>query len=265
MTTLKTLYTLKQQNKKIACLTAYDASQAHWAAHHGVDVILVGDSLGMVVQGHQTTLPVTLDEMLYHTTMVQRGNRHQAWCMVDLPFMTDALVEQGIEAAARLIKQGGAHMIKLEGADAKTLELVQRLSDKGVPVCGHLGLQPQSVFKKGYQRVGKNEAEAQTLQRQAKALAQAGADCLVLECVPSALAQAVTEQVPMPVIGIGAGPHTDGQVLVWHDVMGMTPGQAPVFSQNFLASTSSVGGAVDAYVRAVKSGHFPKACHYDWV
>ncbi|MEA3406190.1 MAG: 3-methyl-2-oxobutanoate hydroxymethyltransferase [Pseudomonadota bacterium] len=258
----KTLSQIKkqlQQDDKITCLTAYDASSAYWVSEAGVDVILVGDSLGMVVQGHSTTLPVSLDDMVYHTQMVQRGNE-QAWCIADLPFMADATLESALQASARLMKEGGANMVKLEGG-MRVLQTVQALSGLGIPVCGHLGLLPQSVEKHGYQVAGRDPNSADRLLSEAISLERAGADMLVLECVPSLLAKEITMQLSIPVIGIGSGKDTSGQVLVYHDLLGLTVGKAPKFSKNFLAENDSVQSAIVAYVEAVKSQQFPQPCH----
>lgn len=258
-TTLSTLKKLYREGEKIACMTAYDASFAHWLGDAGMDVILVGDSLGMVVQGHATTLPVSLDEMVYHTKMVQRGNQ-QAWCIADLPFMADATVDQALKASARLMKEAGANMIKLEGG-RRVLPMVEALSDLGIPVCGHLGLLPQSVEKYGYHIKGKDRDSAERLLEEALALEEAGMDMLVLECVPGKLAADITRQLSIPVIGIGSGQQTSGQVLVLHDVLGLTVGKAPKFSKNFLQEHTSVQAALKAYVAAVKDGVFPDASH----
>ena len=258
----KTLSQIKKQyqnDEKIVCLTAYDASSAFWVSEAGVDVILVGDSLGMVVQGHPSTLPVTLDDMVYHTQMVQRGNE-QAWCIADIPFMADATLESGLNAASRLMKEGGANMVKLEGGE-RILSIIKALSALGVPVCGHLGLLPQSVEKHGYQVKGKDVSSAELLLKEAIALELAGADMLVLECVPSLLAQEITAQLTIPVIGIGSGKETSGQVLVYHDLLGLTVGKAPKFSKNFLAENSSVQAAIKSYVKAVKKVTFPESVH----
>ncbi|MDG6773406.1 3-methyl-2-oxobutanoate hydroxymethyltransferase [Thiomicrorhabdus sp. ZW0627] len=258
----KTLQQLKKQyqnGEKIVCLTAYDASFGHWLSEAGVDVILVGDSLGMVVQGHVTTLPVTLDEMVYHTQMVQRGNQ-QAWCIADLPFMSDSTLENALHAAARLMKEGGANMVKLEGGE-RVLPMVTALSSLGIPVCGHLGLLPQSVEKHGYRVQGKDSDSAELLLEEAMALQEAGIDMLVLECVPSMLAQEITANLAIPVIGIGSGSETSGQVLVLHDMLGLTVGKSPKFSKNFLLEGGSVQQALSDYVQAVKAGTFPEACH----
>ena len=258
----KTLSQLKKQyqnNDKIVCLTAYDASSAHWVAEAGVEVILVGDSLGMVVQGHTTTLPVSLDDMVYHTQMVQRGNQ-QAWCIADLPFMADATLESALNASARLMKEGGANMVKLEGGE-RVVPIVNALSALGVPVCGHLGLLPQSVQKQGYKVKGRDASSAEHLLNEAIALQAAGVDMLVLECVPSKLAKQITGQLSIPVIGIGSGKDTSGQVLVYHDLLGLTVGKAPAFSKNFLVENASIQTAIQAYVKAVKAQTFPEACH----
>lgn len=254
---LSQLRHMKQSGEKIACLTAYEASQAYWLGQAGMDVILVGDSLGMVVQGHETTLPVTLDEMVYHTQLVQRAE-HSAWCVADLPFMADATLEQALAAAARLMKEGRANMVKLEGGQ-RVLETVKRLTELGIPVCGHLGLLPQSVQKTGYQMVGKEKEAAEVLLDEAHALEAAGAEMLVLECVPSALAKQVSYALSIPVIGIGSGAETDGQVLVLHDLLGLTVGKTPKFAKNYLAQADSIQTALAQYVSEVKQGLFPSA------
>jgi len=257
--TLSKLNRMHQENEKIVCLTAYDASFAHWVSHAGVEVILVGDSLGMVVQGHETTLPVTLDDMVYHTQMVQRGN-DQAWCIADLPFMSDTTIEQTLLSAARLMKEGGANMVKLEGGQ-RVLGAVAALSEIGVPVCGHLGLLPQSVEKYGYKVQGKDEASAQQLIKDAQSLESSGADMLVLECVPTALADKVTSLLNIPVIGIGSGKETSGQVLVLNDMLGITVGHSPKFSKNFLSQAGSIQDALASYVSDVKNQRFPNSQH----
>lgn len=256
---LSQLKKMQQAGEAIACLTAYDATYAYWLGQAGVDVILVGDSLGMVVQGHATTLAVTVDEMVYHTQMVQRGN-DQAWCIADLPFMSDATLERALETAARLMKEGGANMVKLEGGQ-RIVPTVTALSQLGIPVCGHLGLLPQSVEKYGYKVQGRDEGSAAQLLADALALQAAGAEMLVLECVPSALAKKITSKLTIPVIGIGSGSSTSGQVLVLQDVLGITVGTTPKFSKNFLAQSDSIQSALQSYVAEVKSGHFPTPSH----
>jgi len=257
--TLAKLKKMHRQQEKIACLTAYDASMAHWVDRAGVEVILVGDSLGMVIQGHATTLPVSLDEMVYHTRMVQRGNA-QAWCIADLPFMSDTTVEHTIRSAARLMKEAGANMVKLEGG-ARVIHSVNALADLGVPVCGHLGLLPQSVEKHGYKVKGRDADSSQHLINEAKQLEQAGIDMLVLECVPSGLAKTITESLDIPVIGIGSGHETSGQVLVLNDMLGITVGKTPKFAKNYMAATGSVQSAIAQYVSDVKAQTFPSQQH----
>lgn len=257
--TLAYLQKCTSAQQPIVCLTAYDAAFAHWANQADVDVLLVGDSVGMVVQGHATTLPVTIDQMIYHAQAVQRANT-QAWCIVDLPFMADSQLTQTLENSARLIKEGGADMVKLEGGQ-RVIGAVRALSELGVPVCGHLGLLPQSVLKKGYRVQGRDQQVADQLMADSLALEQAGADMLVLECVPSALAQRISQALSIPVIGIGAGKDTDGQVLVVYDVLGLTPGKLPRFSKNFLQQGGSIVQAMSDYCQAVRAGSFPSIEH----
>ncbi len=257
--TLASLKKMHRNQEKIACLTAYDASMAHWLVEAGIEVILVGDSLGMVVQGHATTLPVTLEEMIYHTQMVQRGNRG-AWCIADLPFMSDATLEQTLQSAARLMKEGAANMVKLEGGE-RVLNSVAALSRLGVPVCGHLGLLPQSVEKHGYKVSGRDVESAQKLMKEARDLEQAGAEMLVLECVPSQLAKQITEALSIPVIGIGSGNETSGQVLVLNDLLGITAGNTPKFVKNFMDGAGSIQAAIRNYVDEVKQQRFPGPSH----
>lgn len=252
---LHTLSQMKSEGKKFSCLTAYDATFAQLVSEAGVEVILVGDSLGMVLQGNDSTLPVSLEEMAYHTACVKKGNQG-AFIMADLPFMSYSTPEQAMDSAAALM-QAGAHIVKLEGA-AWLADSISLLSERGVPVCAHLGLTPQTVNVLGGYRVqGRGEAAEQLLE-DAKALEQAGAAMLLLECVPAELAKAVTEAVSVPVIGIGAGADTDAQVLVLHDMLGVTSGRKPRFVKNFLAETDSIQAAVSAYVEAVHSQTFPQ-------
>ncbi len=258
--TLSTLRKLKQEGAKFATLTAYDASFARLMDESGVDVLLVGDSLGMVVQGEATTLPVSMDEMVYHSRLVARASS-RALVMTDMPFLSYATQAQALENAARLMKEGGAHCVKLE-VHGGMVDTVRLLADYGVPVCAHLGLLPQTVHKLGGYRVqGRDPAVAAEMLETAKAMVAAGADILLLECVPSALAAAITAAVEVPVIGIGAGPDTDGQVLVVYDMLGITPGKRPKFSHDFLQGAGSVQAAIAAYVEAVKSGRFPTPEH----
>lgn len=253
--TLHTLTKLKQTGEKFSVLTAYDSTFAHIISSVGVEMILVGDSLGMVLQGHDSTLPVTVDEMVYHTAAVARGNKG-AMIMADLPFMSYATHEQCMQSAGRLM-QAGAHIIKIEGG-AWLDQSIQLLADRGVPVCAHMGLTPQAVNKLGGYRVqGKDSASAEKMIEDARHLEQAGASMLLLECVPSLLGAEISRNVDIPVIGIGAGPDTDAQVLVMHDMLGITPGRRPRFSRNFMEGASSIEDAFRRYHAAVKDGSFP--------
>lgn len=253
----------KRDGRKLVMLTAYDAGFARVMDENGVDLVLVGDSLGMVVQGHDSTLPVTVDDIVYHVRCVARGLSH-ALLIADLPFGADASPERALEASLRCL-QAGAAMVKLEGAGHK-LEIIHHLVEREIPVCAHLGLTPQSVLRLGgYKVQGREEAAAARLREDAQAVAEAGASLLVLECVPSSLASAITRASPIPTIGIGAGIDCDGQVLVLHDLLGANTGhRRPKFVKDFLAEGGSIAGAVRAYADAVRSGAFPDAAHaYD--
>lgn len=253
--TVTTLRKMKQEQEKIVMLTAYDASFGRVLDEQGVDVILIGDSLGMVIQGHPTTIPVTMEDMIYHTRTVA-AVAQTALVLADLPFMSYTSPEMALRNCARLMQESNAHMVKLEGG-APQVETVKQLTHHGVPVCAHLGLQPQSVHKLGGYRVqGREEAVAKQMQADALALQDAGADMLLLECVPEVLATTITASVEVPVIGIGAGRSCDGQVLVLHDMLGITP-RAPRFSQNFMQEGRTIPQAIRAYVEAVKAGSFP--------
>ena len=258
--TIATLNDMKQAGEKIAVLTCYDASFTRLLEGAGVEVLLVGDSLGMVIQGQESTLPVGVRDMVYHTRNVARV-RSRALLVADMPFMSYSSAAQALGTAGRLMKEGGAHMVKLEGG-ATQLETVRQLTDNAIPVCAHLGLLPQSVHKLGGYRVqGRDEASARIMREDARALQEAGAQMLVLECVPSALAGEISRDLEIPVIGIGAGPDCDGQVLVLYDMLGISPDPFPRFCKNFLAETHSVEEAVAAYVKAVKQGKFPGPDH----
>lgn len=259
-TTVATLRKMKSEGEKIACLTAYDASFAAVLDEAGVDVMLVGDSLGMVVQGHATTVPVTVDDIVYHCRAVASRCQH-ALLMADMPFMSFTSTRQAMDSAARLMQQGGAQMVKLEG-DARQVETVSKLAEHGVPVCAHIGLQPQLIHKLGGYRVqGREAAQAEAMIKDAVQLEQAGADMLLLECVPSLLADEIVAELDIPVIGIGASPGCDGQILVLQDILGITPGRAPGFVRNFMRGQDSIQAAIRAYVEAVKSGEFPADEH----
>lgn len=258
--TVPELAEAKRSARKLAMLTAYDAGFARVLDANGVDLLLVGDSLGMVVQGHASTLPVTVDDIAYHTrcvaSVVQR-----ALVIADLPFQADASRERALKASTRFL-QAGAGMAKLEGADHK-LDVIRHLSEREIPVCSHLGLTPQSVLRFGGFKVqGREESAARKLREDALAVADAGAALLVLECVPTPLAREITAASPIPTIGIGAGPHCGGQVLVLHDMLGLDSGhRRPKFVKDFLADGGSVAGAVQAFVAAVRDGSFPDAEH----
>lgn len=259
--TVPGLQAMKAQGQRIVMLTAYDASFAWQLEAAGVDVALVGDSLGMVVQGHRSTLPVTLEHMVYHTAAVARG-LSATLLVADLPFMADRDVGHVLEAGARLVGEAGAAMVKIEGAAPHILEAIAALSVRAIPVCAHLGLTPQSVHKFGGFRIqGREQAAAGRVLAEAQAVQAAGADLLVMEGVPVELGQRITAALRIPVIGIGAGPHCDGQVLVIHDMLGITPGKRPKFSKDFLAGRDSVGAAIAAYAADVRSGAFPAPEH----
>ncbi|MGI8559850.1 MAG: 3-methyl-2-oxobutanoate hydroxymethyltransferase [Luteimonas sp.] len=259
--TVPALAAAKREGRRLVMLTAYDAGFARVLDTAGVDLVLVGDSLGMVVQGHGSTLPVTVDDIAYHTACVARGLT-SALLVADLPFQADATPERALGAATRLL-QAGAQMVKLEGAGPHKLAAIRFLAAREIPVSAHLGLTPQSVLRFGGYRVqGREAAAAEALRADARAVAEAGAALLVLECVPSPLAQAISADSPIPTIGIGAGPHCDGQVLVLHDLLGLDSGhRRPKFVRDFLAGGGSVAGAVQAFVAAVRDGSFPDAAH----
>lgn len=258
--TVNTLAAMKRAQERFAVLTAYDATFAALLEESGVDVILVGDSLGMVVQGHETTLPVTVEDMVYHTRCVARGCQ-RALIMADMPFMSFADPKSALINAGRLMQEGGAHAVKLEGG-AEQAETVARLAQHGIPVCAHLGLQPQSVHKVGGYRVqGRDPQAAESMVADARALEDAGADLLVVECIPAELAVRITQSVGIPVIGIGAGAGTDAQVLVVYDMLGITPGKRPRFARDFTDGSASIREAVQRFVAAVKDGTFPGPEH----
>ncbi|MFL9608767.1 3-methyl-2-oxobutanoate hydroxymethyltransferase [Methylobacillus sp. Pita2] len=257
---LLALQQMKARGEKIAVLTSYDASFAALSDKAGVEVLLVGDSLGMTMQGHASTLPVSLHDMEYHTRCVANGVQN-AFVITDMPFGSfQKNPEQAFENAA-LLMAAGAQMVKVEGG-AIMLETVRFLVERGIPVCGHLGLTPQSVHQLGGYRVqAKDEAAARRLLEDAKALAQAGAGMLVLEMVPAALAAAVSQAVQIPVIGIGAGKYCDGQVLVLQDMLGIYAGKSPRFVRNFMQGAGSIEQAISDYVAAVKAQTFPDTEH----
>jgi 3-methyl-2-oxobutanoate hydroxymethyltransferase len=257
--TIPTLLAMRAKGEKITMLTCYDASFAALMDRCGVDMLLVGDSLGMVSQGHSSTLPVTIQDMAYHTASVARGNRN-AMLVADMPFGTYATREMAFANAAMLM-QAGAQMVKIEGG-AWLADTVHFLTERAIPVCAHLGLTPQSVHVLGGFKVqGKSTEAADRLKADALALQQAGASTLVLEAIPRGLGKEVTDSLAIPTIGIGAGPDCAGQVLVMHDMLGVFPGHKARFVKNFMEGQSSIDAAVLAYVQAVRDGSFPAAEH----
>jgi len=245
--TLSTLGRMKADGEKIACLTCYDASFAVLLDSADVDVVLVGDSLGMVIQGHHTTVPVTMDHMAYHSAAVARG-LHRPFLITDLPFMSYPSKDLALQHSVRLMQEGGAQMVKLESG-GKQAEIVEFLAGHDIAVCAHLGLKPQSVHKTGGFRVQGREREA------------AGADIVLLECIPAPLGKSITAELHVPVIGIGAGPDTDGQILVTYDMLDITTGRKPRFVRNFMEGSRDNLDALQRYVRAVKSREYPAPEH----
>jgi 3-methyl-2-oxobutanoate hydroxymethyltransferase len=258
--TLDSLRRMKASGEKIACLTAYDASFAATVDEASTDLVLVGDSLGMVIQGHDTTVPVTMADMVYHTRCVRRGVR-RAFLVADMPFGSYSLPEPAFANAVRLMQDGGAAMVKLEGG-ALQVRTVEFLASRDIPVCAHIGLTPQSIHKLGGFKVqGREQHAAQQMLADAHALQEAGADIVLLECVPSSLGKAIAASLSVPVIGIGAGPDVDGQILVLYDILAVTPGRKPRFARDFLADAGDVLGALSLYVAAVKDGSYPAPEH----
>lgn len=257
---IATLQQMKADKEPIACLTAYDASFGMLVDEAGVDVVLVGDSLGMVIQGHDTTVPVTVDDIVYHTRSVAR-RLQRPFLIADMPFMSYANPGQALDNAVRLMQEGGAMMIKLEGGDDQ-LNIVEHLARHDIAVCAHLGLKPQSVHKLGGFKVqGRDPGVAKKMVESARRLQDVGADIVLLECVPNELGESVTDALDVPVIGIGAGPDVDGQILVLYDILNITLGRVPRFVRNFMQGNESPLDAVRAYVEAVKSREYPAPEH----
>jgi 3-methyl-2-oxobutanoate hydroxymethyltransferase len=255
---VKTLQDLKEKGEKFCCITAYDATFSRLISEAGAETMLVGDSLGMVLQGHDSTVPVTIDDMAYHTAGVARGNRG-ALIMADMPFMSYATAEEAMVNATALM-QAGAHMVKMEGGTWLSAT-IEKLVERGIPVCAHLGLTPQSVNVFGGYRVqGRTPKGAKSILADAVEIQDAGASLLVLECIPSELATDISEKLSIPVIGIGAGPGTDAQVLVMHDLLGLAEHNAR-FVENFMSGADSIQAALQAFVAAVKSGAYPRPEH----
>ena len=257
--TVTDLRDMKQKGEKIASLTAYDATFARILDEVLIDIILVGDSLGMVLQGSDTTLKVSMHHMLYHIAMVKQGCK-RAMIVGDMPFMSYATPAQALGNAARFVSEAGAEVVKLEGGSS-IADTIYHIVENGIPVCGHLGLTPQSIHKLGGYRVqGRDKPDADRIFKEAKKLEDAGISMLVLECVPHKLAAEISKSLTVPVIGIGAGAQCDGQVLVLHDILGLTEPR-PVFSKNFMENSSSIKDALQNYVDAVKNMSFPSEAH----
>jgi 3-methyl-2-oxobutanoate hydroxymethyltransferase len=258
--TLATLARMKADGEKIASLTCYDASFAVLLDSADVDVVLVGDSLGMVIQGYDTTVPVTMDQMVYHSAAVARG-LHRPFLITDLPFMSYPSKDLALQHSVRLMQEGGAQMVKLESGGKQT-EIVEFLTGHDIAVCAHVGLKPQSVHKTGGFRVqGRERETAARLLDEARQLEAAGADIVLLECIPAPLGQQITAELHVPVIGIGAGPDTDGQILVTYDMLDITTGRKPRFVRNFMEGASGNLDALRRYVRAVKQRDYPGPEH----
>jgi 3-methyl-2-oxobutanoate hydroxymethyltransferase len=259
--TLATLQSMKASGEKIAALTCYDASFAVLVDQADTDVVLVGDSLGMVIQGHDTTVPVTMNDVVYHCRAVARG-LHRAFLMADLPFMSYPSKEVALANSVRLMQEGGAKMLKLESG-AGQVQIVEFLAKHDIAVCAHLGLKPQSVHKTGGFRVqGREMSAAEYMLQSAKDLESAGADVVLLECIPASLGASITKELRVPVIGIGAGAQTDGQILVLYDILDITSGPKPRFVRDFMQGAGTNLQAVKSYVRAVKSGEYPASEHW---
>ena len=257
---IATLRKMKDDGEPIACLTAYDASFSVLVDGAGTDLVLVGDSLGMVIQGHDTTVPVTVADIIYHSKTVARGLR-RALLVADMPFMSYTNPNQALQNAVQMMQEGGAMMIKLEGGDGQ-LDIVEHLARHDIPVCAHLGLKPQSVHKIGGFKVqGRDPGQAKSMIDSAKRLEGSGADLILLECVPNELGKSIRDAVAVPVIGIGAGPDVDGQILVLYDILDITQGRTPKFVKNFMAGNDSPLAALRSYVAAVKDHSYPAAEH----
>jgi 3-methyl-2-oxobutanoate hydroxymethyltransferase len=255
---INTLQKLKTGGEKFVCVTSYDALFTRAICQAGIEVILVGDSLGMVVQGNDSTLPVSIDEMAYHTRCVSRGNEG-AFIIADMPFMSYSTTELAFDSATELM-QAGAHMVKLEGG-AWLADTIFQLTERGIPVCAHLGLTPQSVNSfGGFLVQGKTDEQAEKIYQDALLVERSGASLLVLECIPSELASRISRELTIPVIGIGAGNGTDAQVLVLHDLLGLND-NPPRFVKDFMAGNDSIVAALEAYANAVRSSEFPTAEH----
>lgn len=257
---VSTLGKMKAEGERIACLTAYDASFAQLVDLAGVDLVLVGDSLGMVIQGHDTTVPVTVEDIIYHSKVVSRGLR-RAFLVADMPFMSYTTPAQALTNSVRLMQEGGAMMVKLEGG-AGQIDVVEHLAAHDIPVCAHVGLKPQSVHKIGGFKVqGREQTAADAMVADAKALQDAGADIVLVECVPNEVGKTITQTLQVPVIGIGAGPDVDGQILVLYDILGITQGRTPRFVKDFMAQADTPLAALESFVTEVKQRDYPQPEH----
>jgi 3-methyl-2-oxobutanoate hydroxymethyltransferase len=255
---------MRDAGEKIACLTCYDASFALIEDRAGVDLVLVGDSLGMVIHGRNTTTAVTVEDIVYHSRALKDSIK-RAFLVADLPFLSFATLDRALDASQRMMQEGGAKMVKLEGGREQA-NIVEYLAVRGVPVCAHLGLQPQFIHKMGAFKVqGRDDAAAEAMMHDARVLAEAGADMLLLECIPASLGKRISEASPVPVIGIGAGPSVHGQILVLHDVLNISPtvtlGKRPRFVKNYMAGADSIESAITGYVKEVKSAIYPAPEH----
>jgi 3-methyl-2-oxobutanoate hydroxymethyltransferase len=257
---LTTLNKFKENSEKFTCLTAYESTMASVISDCGVDIILVGDSLGMVIQGHESTLPVTMDQLVYHLECVVKGNK-RSHIMADMPFMSYSTDDLGLENAKRLM-QAGANSVKVEGGEWIST-MAQVLSDRGIPVCAHMGLTPQTINRIGGHHVqGRDPSQKEKIINEAISLEKAGASMLLLECVPGDLAKIITDELKIPVIGIGAGVHTDGQIMVVHDLLGISClEKPPKFVKNFMEDSISIQDAIKNYVKDVKNLNFPSCIH----
>tara|TARA_Y100000768_G_scaffold366971_1_gene329617 strand:+ start:401 stop:1216 length:816 start_codon:yes stop_codon:yes gene_type:complete len=258
--TLTTLRDLKSRGEKIACLTAYDATFANLVDKSGAEIILVGDSLGMVIQGNKTTVPVKIEDMIYHTKIVASSINY-SFLISDMPFMSFYNESIAIDNAKRLMQDGGAQMVKLEGNNSQ-LNIIEKLANSDIPICAHIGLRPQSVNKMGgYKVQGKSSTEAKILIQEAKKIEDSGADLLLLECVSAQTAMELSKKITIPIIGIGAGPEVDGQILVLYDILGISPGKLPKFSKNYMDGNNTIEDAIKHYIHEVKTLKYPTDEH----
>ena len=258
--TLNTLRDLKSKGEKIACLTAYDATFANLVDKAGTEIILVGDSLGMVVQGHKTTVPVKIEDMIYHTKIVASSVNY-SFLISDMPFMSFYNANVALDNAKRLMQDGGAQMVKLEG-NRSQINIIEKLALSDIPICAHIGLRPQSVNKMGgYKVQGKSSNEANALIQEAKKIEDSGADLLLLECVSSQTAKELASEISIPIIGIGAGLEVDGQILVLYDILGISQGQLPKFSKNYMDGNNTIEDAIKQYIQEVKTLKYPTDKH----